>query len=65
MATGENVLWIVKRVRLELGTLDKRDSKLFVFRTRKRAREFQNERDRRSKVYVYLEPERATWGPAN
>lgn len=62
MASGENVLWLVIK-RLNYGEKDHVADKIFVFRTRKAAIEFWNAKNKKTKKFHYLYPERATWGP--
>lgn len=68
MATGENILWIIKKEQTSrpFGS-DKPFApiKHFVFRTREAATDFKDDRNalRRNKHMTYSGPIRATWGP--
>lgn len=60
MASGENVLWVVDRVRAS----DLKILKSYVFRTRDAAKVYAYDRQAKQKVSAYLyDVKRATWGP--
>jgi hypothetical protein len=58
MASGENVLWVVRKQLYH--TL--RYSQSWVFRTREAAKEYAKTRTKKSKVAWFV-VQRATWGP--
>jgi tRNA U38,U39,U40 pseudouridine synthase TruA len=64
MASGENVLWVVKR-QVNIGHKDYsyEQDKLFVFRTKVAGNKFRAKKNAASKKYRYTVPVRATWGP--
>lgn len=57
----ESVLWVVDKRRYK----QKRVIKTFIFRTRKAANEYQEERNIISTSFEYSEPRKAEWGPDN
>lgn len=60
MASGENVLWVVDRVRSDDGKI----LKSYVFRTRDAAKIYAYDKYQRQKEFIYLyNVSRAVWGP--
>ena len=60
MASGENVLWVVDRVRSDDGKV----LKSFVFRSRAAANQYSWDKYHAQKLFAYIyKVKRATWGP--
>jgi hypothetical protein len=57
----ESVLYVVDKRRYR----QKKVIKSYIFRTRKAANDFQEERNIASNSFEYSEPRKAEWGPDN
>lgn len=55
----ESILWAVDKRRYR----EKRVIKTYIFRTRKAANEYQEEKNISSTRFEYSEPRKAEWGP--